>query len=327
MNHYRKYHDVDSQLVYTNEMSRKSSKKFTYSVVIPTYKRPESVIRAIDSVLRLNTNSPIYVIIVDNDSTQKSFYKIKGFLDDLETDNTVCYYINKSNIGMFGNWNRCIELSKSEWFTILNDDDQLHPEWLQTVSKYTDRYDLVKVDYDVQSNPEQSFDFNENTKSITTNKILYSDLFISNINPGSLGLMMKRSSCLSIGGYDEAHYPVSDYDFLVRYIREYGGGHVKCKLALYNMIGNESDNVVTKVKFIEKDYLLRKEQFILKNKGLNALFLRLISRFLKYRSFLIVSKLHPQAGLLKSNIIKHVFITNAVLFVALKIIARLLIRK
>ena len=39
------------------------------------------------------------------------------------------YYKNEKNIGMYGNWNRCIELSNGEYLTILNDDKASPLNW------------------------------------------------------------------------------------------------------------------------------------------------------------------------------------------------------
>ena len=45
----------------------------------------------------------------------------------------VLYYKNASNLGMGGNWNRCIELANADWVVLLHDDDMLCENYLKTV--------------------------------------------------------------------------------------------------------------------------------------------------------------------------------------------------
>ena len=99
-----------------------------FSIIIPTYKRPALLKQAIASCLA-QTYSDFTITIVDNDGDNKrlDIYKlVKSFSDD-----RIVYYRNEKNIGVYANTLRGFELSKCEWCVLLNDDDLLHPQYLQ----------------------------------------------------------------------------------------------------------------------------------------------------------------------------------------------------
>ena len=60
------------------------------------------------------------MVIVDNDP-DADIEKIKQFLGDKK--HIYRYFRNEKNIGMVGNWNRCIELALSENIVFLHSDD------------------------------------------------------------------------------------------------------------------------------------------------------------------------------------------------------------
>ena len=46
---------------------------------------------------------------------------------------------------MFGNWNRCIELARSEWVFILSDDDLLDRSFVEAMLAVTDRDEAISL--------------------------------------------------------------------------------------------------------------------------------------------------------------------------------------
>jgi GT2 family glycosyltransferase len=72
--------------------------------------------------LQQETQIPFEIVVVDN--SEQINMKFVEWLKEKEYTK-VCYYKNSQNLGMFGNWNRCITLSQGEWVLILNDDDEI----------------------------------------------------------------------------------------------------------------------------------------------------------------------------------------------------------
>lgn len=87
------------------------------SICIPTYNRAGMVAKAIDSALA-QSYSNIEVLVVDNASQDNIESVIANY-----QDTGLKFYKNKQNLGMYGNFNRCVELSKGEYIHILHSDD------------------------------------------------------------------------------------------------------------------------------------------------------------------------------------------------------------
>ena len=77
------------------------------SICIPTYNRAGMVRKAIDSALSQSYQN-IEVLVVDNASEDAIESVIAGY-----NDSRLQFFKNTKNLGIFGNFNRCIELSLS----------------------------------------------------------------------------------------------------------------------------------------------------------------------------------------------------------------------
>lgn len=93
------------------------------SVCIPTYNYGRFIGDAVSSVL-LQSYRDLELIVVDNCSTDDTRRLCEGFI---EKDARVRYFCNPVNLGMVGNWNRCMELARGEYVKILCADDMLEP--------------------------------------------------------------------------------------------------------------------------------------------------------------------------------------------------------
>lgn len=118
-----------SDLIFSNEKMCES-KNFLFSIAIPTYKRPAGLFVSILSCLKQKGCSEFEIVIVDNE--RKTSNEI-----DLEVQNLLAkapfpcrYYSNYDNVGMFGNWDKCMSLSKGKYVVLLHDDDAILPNHL-----------------------------------------------------------------------------------------------------------------------------------------------------------------------------------------------------
>ena len=118
---------ITSELVWETRRSGPSPRA---TIAIPTYKRFDTLLEAIASATAQTGTEPPDIVIVDNEghgAKPSAVQKRMGEVGECR----VRYYINPQNLGMFGNWNRCIELAETPWLTILNDDDLLRPGFLE----------------------------------------------------------------------------------------------------------------------------------------------------------------------------------------------------
>lgn len=89
----------------------------TISVCIPTYNRAHLLGDAIRSVLRQRV-LPKEVIVCDNFSDDDTEKVLRGFNSPI-----IKYYRNDCNLGMCGNFNKCLELASGDIVTLLHSDD------------------------------------------------------------------------------------------------------------------------------------------------------------------------------------------------------------
>lgn len=100
--------------------------KPTITVAIPSYNKEKEIRRCIESALK-NSSEIDKIILVDNCSSDKTFATAQEYEPDI-----TCYQ-NATNVGMAGNFNRCIELCDTDWLLILHADDELLED---SISKY-----------------------------------------------------------------------------------------------------------------------------------------------------------------------------------------------
>jgi glycosyltransferase involved in cell wall biosynthesis len=239
------------------------------SIVIPTYKRPFFLKQAIDSALNQRGFNNYEVVVVDNEPISDS-NKISETeqLISTYTNSKLFYYKNEKNIGMTGNWNRCIELARGKWVTMLHDDDCFMRNYLNEINKYFKFTDLIVPNKYVCKNEEcsnedygdedENFYINLKSKFFEVSKIKKWDFFWNNPVGAPIGTIFKKEKAIKIGGFDDKHYPCADLFFWYRYINQFNGIFLKKKLAIYRILVNESLNKKTLLGFIINDHLLRK---------------------------------------------------------------------
>ena len=99
------------------------------SVCIPVFNGEKYIKESIDSVL-IQTEKNFELLIVDNCSTDSTLEIVASY-----NDPRINVFKNTTNLGSLRNFNRCIELSRGEYFIILPHDDILMPTMLETFCK------------------------------------------------------------------------------------------------------------------------------------------------------------------------------------------------
>ena len=102
------------------------------TIAIPVYERKEYFDEALQSALA--QTSPVNILIIDNASSHDYFANAVEACGS----SFVSYYRNTENIGMYGNWNRCVELCSTEFVALLGDDDFLEKEYAELFYKALD---------------------------------------------------------------------------------------------------------------------------------------------------------------------------------------------
>lgn len=251
INNFKRYEHIKSQLIVDGCSNSLSP---DISIVIPTYRRHLLIKDTIDSVIQQSGADVIVeLVIVDNDAESTD-----GNLERIVSEYlpfNIRLFRNEQNIGMFGNWNRCIELARAPILTILNDDDLLHPDFIR--SAYTSDMQEMRVVTHKTFSDISDCVWPRITSNIEFRPLTPADFFIKNPVPGSLGMVMNRQCALDVGGYNQDLWPTADYDFTYRYFSTYGLKKTATILSAYRWSENESLKVETLFGFLKNDYAFR----------------------------------------------------------------------
>ena len=106
------------------------------TTIIPTYRRPDLLRRAVGSVLG-QTYPHFQVCIYDNDSGDDTSSVVAELA---ESDARVKYYCHSENVGAFKNFSFGMERVDTQFFSILSDDDLLLPDFYKTAMQAFTRF-------------------------------------------------------------------------------------------------------------------------------------------------------------------------------------------
>lgn len=240
------------------------------TIAIPTYKRFDLLKETLRSVFANDFKINIEVIVVDNDpdNDMLALQEMKEF-EKFQFK----YYKNSENYGMFGNWNQCLMLAKGKYITLLHDDDLLDQQFSEAVEKeITKGYSAFGFAWNTldQRKKENKPSFNlvhfcfkkiSNILKNTLSKESYglSDFFTMNRFMGTLGVVFNRDKAIRIAGFDESYYPISDYQFWLKWLMKYEEFKFSSKKVTYYRIReNESMRGEVINLFIKKNDEIRR---------------------------------------------------------------------
>lgn len=233
--------------------------KREFSIMIPTFGRPLLLEHAIKSALSQDAGIDLEIIVVDNDHDSKfdSEKVVKKF-----SDKRLSYVRNPVNLGMCGNWNKCIELANSEWLTILHDDDQLHSTYVATVLQRAEKSpDLAIIGCGVREITDADYADERLLDVSKSGDFLHlNSLDVLRCCPYyPVGVAFNKQAAERIDGFDVSKYPSMDYDMWFRMLRNYRGGLLPARLAFYRKFENESARGEVLAGFLSQSYQIREE--------------------------------------------------------------------
>lgn len=260
-NNFAIYADVNCRLLYGNQDRILNPR---VSILIPVYKRHYYLRNALDSVMNQTYDGTYEIIVVDNNDTIAGKNQNQLIVEAMKSDK-ILYYRNDKNIGMFGNWNRCIELARSPRIVFCHDDDMLLPNSLELLMTLADK-NPGKAIFGRKNNINSNGELINKTDLYGKNKLGFlqhkqwykyrkEDVFVS--SPGfGCGCLFDRENVIKIGGFNPEFYPSADYALNAVYIFKFGGVYSQIPTFNYRIAENESYNVYE--QFVEVDRHFRR---------------------------------------------------------------------
>lgn len=196
------------------------------SIIIPTYKRPDTLDRAINSVLN-QTYKNIEVIVVDDNNPDTEGRRLtESKMAPFAENPRVRYIKHEKNKNGSAARNTGARASKGEFIGFLDDDDQFLPKKIESqvakLQKLSDDWGFCYNKYYTQRG---------NEKLVPVKECREGDLFLValkqgiSVNAGS-NLLIRRFAFESINGFDESFKRNQDHEFLVRLLKKYKMAYV-----------------------------------------------------------------------------------------------------
>lgn len=209
---FHRYEHVETDLV----LGGRNDQKPFFSIMIPTYKRIDTLVLSVESALGQVGFDNYEIVIVDNDSNGING-ETRAYLSGITSDK-IKYYVNRENIGMCGNWNRCIKMCSGKYIIMLHDDDMLAPDCLKTLYEVIIRSDyptVLGVGYEV-FNESHIPQFQKSSK-VSFQYIDKKDFFFGE-SLNIAGLTFKKDFMYKMGGFADEYYPNEDSYFIYQAI-------------------------------------------------------------------------------------------------------------
>jgi len=200
------------------------------SICIPTYNRPDFLLKALDSCFK-QTYKNYEIVITDNSSDNRTKQAILAL-----KNNKIRYYKNSHNIGSFKNLQKTASLAKGKYIKFLLDDDLLHPECLKRMVSVMENYPSVGVVMapldivDSQGNKTKPifylvrkmpylYKYLNRDTLVKKEKIL--DDFLTKVYPCCVptGIMFRKKTFDDIGGFDENFQYITDLEICMRFAK------------------------------------------------------------------------------------------------------------
>lgn len=225
------------------------------SIVIPTYNRIELLIQAIESAaLQVDADLEYEIIVLDN-SLENYPIVIDELIKRGINLRRFSYYTNTKNLGMFGNWNRGIELARGKWIAFLHDDDLLRKDYLVLVKKIIENTKAAAI---IASNDKitntDTVEYDRLIEKKTFLKMRQIDSLIWGTNPygaPTCGSLFLKSKAIESGGFDDRLFPSSDWFFLYSMNESSEVLKSMFPLGYYRQLDNESLKKSTIISFVE----------------------------------------------------------------------------
>jgi glycosyltransferase involved in cell wall biosynthesis len=182
------------------------------SICIPAYKKPEYVVRAIQSILK-QSYKKVEIIISDDSPNEDIKIAIQPYISDID----IKYYHNQPALKSPMNWNNALDKATGDFVMLLHQDDWLHNENALTIYLHS-----------FSSHPEIGFVFCKNTAiqpdgvalNLQAIKSLLGDMdqkphhiLRANVIGPPSNVMLKRSIPIR---YDENYIWLVDVDYYVQ---------------------------------------------------------------------------------------------------------------
>jgi glycosyltransferase involved in cell wall biosynthesis len=218
------------------------------SICIPTYNGEKFLKECIESCLN-QSFTDYEIVICDDGSTDKTVEIIESYS---QTNKLIRFYRNEKNLGLVGNWNRCIEHAKGQWIKFVFQDDYITKDCLEKfVNAIDDSIQLIVSERNFILPENASDDYRNYYTNVvrTLNNTSSQNSFISPKQISKLAIdhismnfiaepsltFFRRSVVDEIGEFNPDLKQICDLEFVLRLASKYGLKHLPLKLCAFRI--------------------------------------------------------------------------------------------
>lgn len=225
------------------------------SVIIPTYKRPVFLERAIDSVLSQEYNN-VEIIVVDDNNPDTSYRKETIQLMKKYSNNKKVKYIqHEFNKNGSAARNTGFRNSEGKYITFLDDDDEMLDNRIKCqVEKLESLDDSWGVCYTAYKKLKPNGEVLYSDEKREGN--LYVEALMRSLYIGSgSNFLVKRNIVEEVNGYDESFNRNQDIEFLSRILEKYKMAYIDECTLIVHYEARENNGSYEKIVKIDEFYL------------------------------------------------------------------------
>lgn len=232
------------------------------SIIIPTYKRSDKIVRAVKSALAQNYSNFEVIIVDDNEPTSIDRVKTRDNLKPFLKNEKFIYIEHEMNKNGSAARNTGIKHSTGEYITFLDDDDEYYPnkikEQVNCLINLSDQWAICYSGYEkIEKNGKISIS-NESAEGDVLIQALGKNLFIGS---GS-NFMVKKNVIIEMNGFDESFMRNQDLEFLVRVVSKYKMKFIDKKLFLIHVDQNNNRFDYEQIVEVYSQYRITFQKFI-----------------------------------------------------------------
>lgn len=263
------------------------------SVIIPTYKRADTLPRAINSVLNQTYKRVEIIVVDDNDPSTLYRKNTENIMKQYENNINVHYVKHEKNKNGSAARNTGIRKSIGEYIMFLDDDDEFLPEKIDAQVEFFEKRDetwgACYTNYIRKKNGKIIVRGSEKREGYLLKEELMRNLFV---HAGS-NLMIRRSVVEEVKGFDESFVRNQDIEFLSRILINYKLGYID----VTGLVVHAHDFVQSQKSFeeITEDYRIKFATIIEKLSDIDKVKVNNMLNLQLFRYYITTSNMRKKA--------------------------------
>lgn len=226
------------------------------SVCLPVYNGERTIKETLDSIIE-QTYDNIEIIVVDNCSTDNTVEIVKSIQCD-----KIRLYCNDANLGMAGNWNKCLEYVKGKYIQFVCADDLLLPESVEKKVKMIRKDSNISMVFSasqiINDNNQMVMERHQYHKSciVDGTKLAKKSYYSKNLYGEPSNVLFRADLIEIVGKFALNTCYTTDWDMWLRLSCQGKVGYVDQVLMKYRISISNETSKINYTKFFEDDKVM-----------------------------------------------------------------------